>query len=94
VEIYGPVDDSHKSLVAFNVKGVHPHDISHILDENFGVATRSGHHCAQPLMSILAKGSKIDFPNSTVRASVYFYNTKEDIDILIEGLKYIKRWFE
>ena len=94
VEIYGPVDDSHKSLVAFNVNGVHPHDVSHILDENFGVATRSGHHCAQPLMSVLARGSKIDFPNSTVRASVYFYNTKEDIDILIEGLKYIKRWFE
>jgi len=94
VEIYGPFDSSHKSLVSFNVKGVHPHDVSHILDENFAVATRSGHHCAQPLMSVLARGSKIDFPNSTVRASVYFYNTKEDVDILIEGLKYIKRWFE
>ncbi|QAV33300.1 cysteine desulfurase / selenocysteine lyase [Fervidobacterium changbaicum] len=94
VEIYGPIDSSHKSLVSFNVKGVHPHDVSHILDENFGVATRSGHHCAQPLMGVLAKGSKIDFPNSTVRASVYLYNTKEDIDVLIEGLKYIRRWFE
>uniref|UniRef100_A0A832IIM1 Cysteine desulfurase n=1 Tax=Fervidobacterium pennivorans TaxID=93466 RepID=A0A832IIM1_FERPE len=94
VEVYGPIDDSHKSLVSFNVEGVHPHDVSHILDENFGVATRSGHHCAQPLMSVLARGSKIGFPNSTVRASVYFYNTKEDIDVLIEGLKHIKRWFE
>ncbi|MGB9795951.1 SufS family cysteine desulfurase [Fervidobacterium gondwanense] len=94
VEIYGPIDNSHKSLVSFNVAGVHPHDVAHILDENFGVATRSGHHCTQPLMSVLRKGSKIDFPNSTVRASVYFYNTKEDIDVLIEGLKNVKRWFE
>lgn len=93
VEIYGPIDDSHISLVSFNIEGVHPHDVSHILDENFGVATRSGHHCAQPLMSILKKGSKINFPNSTVRASVYLYNTKEDIDILIEGLKYIRKIF-
>ncbi|MFN4223282.1 MAG: SufS family cysteine desulfurase [Fervidobacterium nodosum] len=93
VEIYGPIDDSHQSLVSFNIDGVHPHDVSHILDENFGVATRSGHHCAQPLMSILSKGSKIDFPNSTVRASLYIYNTKEDIDTLIQGLKEIRRMF-
>jgi len=44
-------------------------------------------------MSILSKGSKIDFPNSTVRASLYIYNTKEDIDILIQGLKEIRRMF-
>ncbi|HOK34192.1 MAG TPA: SufS family cysteine desulfurase [Fervidobacterium sp.] len=93
VEIYGPRDETHQSLVSFNVDGVHPHDVSQVLDEDFGIATRSGHHCAQPLMSVLAKGSRIDFPNSTVRASVYFYNTKEDIDILVEGLKYVKRWF-
>jgi len=93
VEIYGPRDETHQSLVSFNVDGVHPHDVSQVLDEDFAVATRSGHHCAQPLMSVLARGSHIDFPNSTVRASVYFYNRKEDIDILVEGLKYIKRWF-
>lgn len=93
VEIYGPNDESHLSLVSFNIDGVHPHDVSHILDEMFGVATRSGHHCAQPLMSVLRKGSKIDFPNSTVRASVYFYNTKEDIDVLIEGVKYLRKMF-
>lgn len=93
VEVYGSIDESHLSLVSFNIDGVHPHDVSHILDETFSVATRSGHHCAQPLMNILKKGSKIDFPNSTVRASVYFYNTKEDIDILIEGVKYVKKIF-
>ncbi|MGC8820726.1 MAG: SufS family cysteine desulfurase [Fervidobacterium sp.] len=93
IEIYGPIDDSHQSLVSFNVDGVHPHDVSHILDEHFGVATRSGHHCAQPLMSVLSRGSKIEFPNSTVRASVYFYNTKEDIDTLIDGLKEVRRLF-
>ncbi|MEM5872196.1 MAG: aminotransferase class V-fold PLP-dependent enzyme, partial [Candidatus Aenigmatarchaeota archaeon] len=94
VEVYGPIDESHLSLVSFNIDGVHPHDVSHILDEAFGVATRSGHHCAQPLMSVLRKGSKIDFPNSTVRASVYFYNTKEDVDVLIEGIKFIKKLFQ
>ncbi|MCX7654486.1 MAG: SufS family cysteine desulfurase [Fervidobacterium sp.] len=93
VEVYGPSDESHLSLVSFNIDGVHPHDVSHILDENFGIATRSGHHCAQPLMSILKRGSKIDFPGSTVRASVYFYNSRDDIDALIEGLKYIKKFF-
>ncbi|MEN3043054.1 MAG: SufS family cysteine desulfurase [Fervidobacterium sp.] len=93
VEVYGPFDESHLSLVSFNIDGVHPHDVSHILDENFGIATRSGHHCAQPLMSILKRGSKIDFPGSTVRASVYFYNSRGDIDTLIEGLKYIKKFF-
>uniref|UniRef100_A0A7C5RKF0 Cysteine desulfurase n=1 Tax=Fervidobacterium thailandense TaxID=1008305 RepID=A0A7C5RKF0_9BACT len=93
LELYGPLDDSHRSLVSFNVQGVHPHDVSHVLDQMFGVATRSGHHCAQPLMSILKRGSKIDFPNSTVRASVYFYNTFDDIDTLVEGLKFVRKMF-
>lgn len=93
LELYGPLDDSHRSLVSFNVNGVHPHDVSHVLDQMFGVATRSGHHCAQPLMSVLKRGSKIDFPNSTVRASVYFYNTADDIDTLVEGLKFVRKMF-
>ncbi len=92
VETYGPMNDTHQSLVAFNVVNVHPHDVAHILDQEFGVAVRSGHHCAQPLMSVLRKGSKIDFPNSTCRASLYIYNTREDIDILITGLKRVKEW--
>jgi len=94
VEIYGPLDRSHVSIVSFNVEGIHPHDVAHVLDQEFGVAVRSGHHCAQPLVRALARGTKLsNFPNSTVRASVYLYNTKEDVDVMVEGLKKLKGWF-
>ena len=94
VELYGPLDHSHVSIVSFNVEGIHPHDVAHVLDQEFGVAVRSGHHCAQPLVRALARGTKLsNFPNSTVRASVYLYNTKEDVDVMVEGLKKLKGWF-
>ena len=70
--------ENHSGVISFNIKGVHPHDVASILDSN-GVCVRSGNHCAQPLMRFL----KID---STCRASFYFYNTKDDVDKLIEGL--------
>lgn len=66
-------------VISFNIKGVHPHDVASILDSK-GVCVRSGNHCAQPLMRFL----NID---STCRASLYLYNTKEDIDRLVEALK-------
>ncbi|MDK2886667.1 MAG: cysteine desulfurase / selenocysteine lyase [Thermosipho sp. (in: thermotogales)] len=95
LEIYGPLDERHLGIVSFNLEGIHPHDLSHLLDEKFGVAIRSGHHCAQPLMSILKSESKLSvFPNGTNRASFYVYNTYEDIDILVEGIKKIKEWFD
>lgn len=85
-----PNVENHSSVISFNIKGVHPHDVASILDSE-GVCVRSGNHCAQPLMRFL----KID---STCRASFYFYNTKEDVDKLVKALdkayemfkKYIK----
>ena len=80
LELYiTPNKQNHSSVISFNIKGVHPHDVASILD-NYGVCVRSGNHCAQPLMRYLG----ID---STCRASFYLYNTKEDVDKLVEALK-------
>ena len=73
-----PNKENHSSVFSFNIKGVHPHDVASILDTE-NVYVRSGNHCAQPLLRSLG----ID---STCRASLYFYNTKEDIDKLVYGL--------
>ena len=73
-----PNKENHSSVFSFNVKGVHPHDVASILDSE-GVYVRSGNHCAQPLLRSLG----ID---ATCRASLYFYNTKEDIDRLEKAL--------
>ena len=73
-----PNKNNHSGVISFNIKGVHPHDVASILDSN-GVCVRSGNHCAQPLMRFLG----ID---STCRASFYFYNTKEDVDKLVNAL--------
>ncbi|EIA8018341.1 cysteine desulfurase [Listeria monocytogenes] len=86
ITIHGPKDASKRcGLVTFNLEGAHPHDIATILDED-GVAIRAGHHCAQPLMKWLDV-------SSTARASFYIYNTKEEIDALIDGLKLTKEYF-
>ncbi|EAC2770679.1 cysteine desulfurase [Listeria monocytogenes] len=86
ITIYGPKDASKRcGLVTFNLDGAHPHDIATILDED-GIAIRAGHHCAQPLMKWLDV-------SSTARASFYIYNTKEEIDALIDGLKLTKEYF-
>ena len=74
-----PNKENHSYVISFNVKGVHPHDVASILDAN-GICVRSGNHCAQPLMRYLG----ID---STCRASFYIYNTKEDVDRLVDALK-------
>ena len=86
-----PNENNHSSVISFNIKGIHPHDVASILDTE-GVCVRSGNHCAQPLMRFLG----ID---STCRASFYIYNTKEDVDKLVSALnkaydmfkKYIKK---
>ena len=86
-----PNENNHSSVISFNIKGIHPHDVASILDSE-GVCVRSGNHCAQPLMRFLG----ID---STCRASFYIYNTKEDVDKLVSALnkaydmfkKYIKK---
>lgn len=86
LEIYGPQTMTHRTgLISFNLKGLHPHDVATALDYQ-GIAVRAGHHCAQPLLTYLEVAS-------TVRASFYFYNTKEDCDKLIEGLEKTKEFF-
>ena len=80
VTVIGPADGAkHVGSVAFDVRGIHPHDVASILDAQ-GVCIRAGHHCAQPLLSYLGW-------SSTCRASVGFYNDAADIDRLIEGLQ-------
>ena len=78
--------ENHTSVIAFNIKGVHAHDVASILN-SYNICIRSGHHCAQPLHRYL----NLD---STCRASFYIYNTKEDIDRLIDGLKKVNNMFE
>jgi cysteine desulfurase/selenocysteine lyase len=85
VEIYGPKDESHNSLISFNVGKIHPHDIAHMLNDLGGVGIRSGHHCAQPLMKQL--GIK-----SSCRISFSIYNDISEIDKFIDTLKKIKGW--
>ncbi|EPV2385229.1 cysteine desulfurase [Staphylococcus pseudintermedius] len=85
IDIYGPSKVKRAGIITFNLKDVHPHDVATALDTE-GVAVRAGHHCAQPLMKWLNV-------SSTARASFYIYNTKEDIDQLVEGLKQTKEFF-
>ena len=86
VRIVGPADGArHVGAVAFNVEGVHPHDVASILDMG-NVCIRAGHHCAQPLLAYLGE-------SSTCRASIAFYNDKQDIDALVEGLKTVWQVF-
>ena len=81
LKIYGT--SKHKtSVISFNLEGIHPYDVGTILDK-MGVAVRTGHHCAQPIMDFF----KIP---GTVRASFAVYNTKNEIDILVEGVKKAK----
>ncbi|TXD83734.1 cysteine desulfurase [Subsaximicrobium wynnwilliamsii] len=83
LKIYGPKDLNEKtSVISFNIQGIHPYDIGTILDK-MGIAVRTGHHCAQPVMDFF----KIP---GTVRASFAFYNTKAEVDALVEGVKKAK----
>lgn len=81
--VYGP--KTRAALVTFNLGSVHPHDVSTVLDTE-GIAIRAGHHCAQVLMK------ELDV-SATARASMYLYNTEDDIDRLVEGLLKTKEYF-
>lgn len=86
IEVYGPHDPArHTGVIAFNIKGLHPHDVATALDME-GVAVRAGHHCAQPLMETLGLVA-------TARASLYIYNTQDDVDRLIHALNETKEFF-
>lgn len=84
VQIQGSPDPKeHCGIVSFTIDGVHPHDVSSILDAD-GISVRAGHHCAQPLMQQIGV-------MSTTRASMYFYNTEEDIKKLLASVQTIRR---
>lgn len=86
IDIQGPKTlEMRGGIISFTIDNIHPHDIATILD-SYGIAIRAGHHCAQPLMRYL------DVP-ATSRVSFYLYNTKEDIDQFIEGIKNVRKWF-
>lgn len=83
IKVYGSKDPSkHCGIVTFTMEGVHPHDMSSVLNEDH-VCIRAGHHCAQPLMQFIGAGS-------TSRASVYFYNTEEEVDRFLEKLSLVR----
>ncbi|WP_251552063.1 cysteine desulfurase [Neobacillus muris] len=87
ISIYGPSQLEQRSgLITFNVDNVHPHDLATVLDSQ-GIAIRAGHHCCQPLMKWLNV-------SATARASFYLYNTEKDIDLLVDGIKTAKQYFE
>lgn len=73
------------AVISFELEGIHPHDIGSILDQD-GIAVRTGHHCAQPLMK------RLKVP-ATARASFSFYNTREEIDVLVRGIEKVKKVF-
>jgi len=78
LKIYGTAKEK-TSVVSFNIEGIHPYDVGTIIDK-LGIAVRTGHHCAQPIMNFF----KIP---GTIRASFSFYNTKEEIDVMVEAVK-------
>jgi len=84
--IYGHQIGESSSVISFNLEGVHPHDLAQFLDQD-GIAVRAGHHCAQPIMDKLSV-------SSTIRASFYLYNTKEEIDKLCASLRNTAKFFK
>src|SRR5215216_26011 len=85
VKVFGPSAQHKGGIAAFTLDGVHPHDVAQILDQD-GIAVRAGHHCAQPLHE------KFGLP-ATSRASFYLYNTKDEVDLLVNGLYKVKELF-
>lgn len=81
LKIYGTAEEK-TSVISFNIDGIHPYDIGTIVDK-LGIAVRTGHHCAQPIMNFF------EIPG-TIRASFAFYNTKEEIDVMVKAVKKAK----
>ncbi len=81
VKIYGPREAKLRAgIVTFNVEGLHPHEVASFLDQ-YGIAVRSGHHCALPLHKVLG------VPDGTVRASFYLYNTVEEVEFFVKMVR-------
>ena len=81
LKIFGTAKEK-TSVISFNIEGIHPYDIGTIIDK-LGIAVRTGHHCAQPIMTFF------EIPG-TIRASFAFYNTKEEIDVMVEAVKKVQ----
>jgi len=83
VEIYGPSEPRDRvGIVSFNVGEMNSHDVALSLDTEYDIAVRSGHHCALPLMKELFK-----LPEGTVRASIYLYNTLDEVERFLGGVE-------
>jgi cysteine desulfurase/selenocysteine lyase len=85
VRLFGPEAQHKGGVAAFSLDGVHPHDVAQILDQD-GIAIRAGHHCAQPLHE------RFGLP-ATSRASFYLYNSKDEVDLLVNGIYKVKELF-
>jgi cysteine desulfurase/selenocysteine lyase len=85
VKVLGPLAEKKGGVAAFTLEGIHPHDVAQILD-NYGVAVRAGHHCAQPLHEKYGI-------QATTRASFYIYSLKEEVDKLVTGIYQVKKVF-
>ena len=83
--LLGPATGDRGGVVAFSMDGVHPHDVAQVLDEE-GVCVRAGHHCAKPLHRKLGIGA-------SARASFYVYTVREEIDVLVTGLRRVRELF-
>ena len=87
VEVIGPKNNIDRgSVISFTIDGIHPHDVGQVLDQ-YGVAVRTGHHCACPLMRKLGLVG-------TTRASFYVYNDEADVDILIDSILEAQKYFK
>ena len=87
VEVIGSKSSRNRgSAISFTIEGVHPHDVGQVLDD-LGIAVRTGHHCAWPLMQELKL-------NATTRASFYLYNTPEEVDVFLDGINQVKKFFK
>lgn len=85
VTVYGSKNpEKHCGIVTFNIEGCHPHDVASVLDTEH-ICIRAGHHCAQPLMQFLGV-------NATARASLYFYNTEEEVDRFVAAVGKVRGW--
>jgi len=85
IKLFGPSAENKGGVASFTFDGIHPHDVAQILDRD-GIAVRAGHHCAQPLHE------KFGIP-ATSRASFYLYNTKDEVDMLVNGIYKVKELF-
>jgi cysteine desulfurase / selenocysteine lyase len=87
ITIYGPRDaEKQGGIISLNSAEIHPHDLGQVLD-SYGVAVRAGHHCAQPLMRSLGIAG-------TARVSFHVYNTREEVDVLVEALDHARHYFD